>query len=267
MVDIQGALDFVGAHGAAHHIALAGYAIGALEAAAVLTALAPLQHPDGSWGGLSPSCPAPQTGVACAWQALQILRWISADNNPLVHRTGDYLAGTQHADGYWDDTAALPAQNASPAARRMWLTAANARLCVETGQDTSIYLGRALSYLSEQWEAGALHGRGAPLHPLWMMLPLFKRVGQPTDEAIVEACQLRLRAAVIFAELDPMDLTAVAHAALQTRYAGNALYIDARDRVLEHQQSDGGWATDYGESYRPAATVDALMLLRLAGLL
>jgi hypothetical protein len=100
-----------------------------------------------------------------------------------------------------------------------------------------------------------------------MMLPLFKMVGHAQDTHIVESCNNRLLAAVEFEELDPMDVTAVAHAALNTRYTGNKLYVAARDKVLTQQQADGGFATNYGELHRPNATVDALMLMKWGGLL
>lgn len=273
MVDIEGAVQYIQQHGTPLQQSLAGYAVGAAAAGDVLAALTPYQRDDGGWTGLDPDCPTALSVVSCTWLALQYLRWISADGHPLVDSTADFLTAQQHAEGYWDEADAITQHNPPPWMQpgdrktRVWLTAAVARMLMETGHETQVYFGRALTYLSQAWEDGVFQGKHTFLHPLWMMLPLFHIRGQPEDKPIVEGCHTRLLAAVSFGELDPMDVTAVAHAALNTRYAGNQLYIAARDRVLAYQQADGGWATDYGAAHRPNATVDALMLLRWGGLL
>ncbi|MEM6527542.1 MAG: prenyltransferase/squalene oxidase repeat-containing protein [Chloroflexota bacterium] len=273
MVDVIGAVQYIEQHGSDVHKAMARYAVGAAMSGAVLTALEPLQRPDGGWTGLDPDCPDDLSTISCTWMALQYLRWIGVDSTPLIDSTVTFLAAQQHPDGYWDEPDAIAQYNAPPhmqpgeAATRMWLAAAVARMLLETGHDTQVYFGPALTYLSEQWEAGTLRGKNARLHPLWMMLPLFKMVGHARDAHIVESCNNRLLAAVEFEELDPMDVTAVAHAAMATRFAGNRLYIAARDYVLTQQQGDGGFTTHYGDRRRPNATVDALMLMRWGGLI
>ncbi|MEL6150254.1 MAG: prenyltransferase/squalene oxidase repeat-containing protein [Chloroflexota bacterium] len=273
MVDVIGAVQFIDAHGSDVHRAMARQAVGAALPADVITALTPLQRDDGGWTGLHPDCPRDFSTISCTWMALQYLRWIGVDKTPLIDRTVAYLAAQQHADGYWDEPDEIIQHNPPPHMQpgnprtRMWLTAAVARMLLETGHDTDVYFGPALSYLSDRWEAGTLRGKNALLHPLWMMLPLFKMVGHARDAHIVESCNNRLLAAVEFEELDPMDVTAVAHAALATRFAGNKLYVAARDYVLTQQQAAGGFATNYGEQHRPNATVDALMLMRWGGLI
>lgn len=273
MVDVDGARHYLEQHGTPLQQTLGRYAIGEATAGDVIAALAPYQQPDGGWTGLDPDCPAGVSVMSCTWLALQYLRWISADQHPLLDSTADFLAAHQHADGYWDEPDAITAHNPPPwmqpgeRKNRVWLTAAVARMLMETGHETQVYFGRALTYLTRAWDDGVFQGKQTFLHPLWMMLPLFHTGGQPDDQRIVDGCHTRLLAAVEFGELDPMDVTAVAHAALNTRYTGNKLYIAARDRVLEYQQPDGGWTTDYGAAHRPNATVDALMLLRWGGLL
>lgn len=273
MVDIQGAFAFVDEQGTALERALMRYALGAVQAQSVIGELAAYQDEQGGWAGLVPGCPPGLPLVASCCRALQVLRWLSADSHPMVDRTATYLAGRQHADGYWDEDPAANGQTLAPwmqpgtEQNRLWLTAAVARMLLETGHETEVYFGRALRTLTQAWEAGAFWGRGGPLRPLWMMMPLFQQGGLAQDKPLVEACMVRLWSAVLFEELDAMEVTTVAHAALSTRYAGNHLYLAARNRVLGHQQADGGWATDYGEDYRAAATVDAVMLLRNGGLL
>lgn len=270
---IEGAIQFVKRAGNPALLALAHYAVGAANSQSVLTTLAPLQHSDGGWSGTDPDCPADHSMITCTWMALQWLRWINAENHPLVDRTADFLAAAQRDDGSWDEPEAIPAPDLPswmhPGSRftRVWLTAAVCRTLLETGRDTKVYFGRALTFLSDAWDDGVLVEAGKPLHPHWMLLPLFKIAGQPEDRYIVDDCMRRLRYAVNNNELDPMDVTAVAHAALATQYVASDLYIAARDKMLGFQQSDGGWATHYGESHRANATVDALMLLRWGGML
>lgn len=191
----------------------------------------------------------------------------------MVDRTAHFLAASQHPDGYWDEPNAVQGEDVpswlvpGQPGVRVWLTAAIARMLTETGHETHVYFGKALNYLSAAWHDGLFHEPGAPYHALWMMLPLFKTAGQPEDAPIIEGCNDLLLQRVQFGQPDPMDITMIAHAALNARYGGNRLYVAARDKALGGQQSDGGWATGYGEAHRPNATVDALMLLRWGGLL
>ena len=273
MVDVYGALHFLQQHGSPLHHTLGQYVVGEAAAPDVVAALLPYQRADGGWGALNPDCPTTISTMHCTWRALQYARWMSADNHPLVDRTAQFLAAAQHPDGYWDEPDAVRTYDVPswlvPGQRsvRVWLTAALTRMLTETGHETHVYFGKALNYLSAAWHAGLFHTPDAPVNALWMMLPLFKAAGQPEDAPIIEGCHDLLLERVQSGLLDPMDVTMVAHAALNARYTGNRLYVAARDKALGHQLADGGWATYYGEAHRPNATVDALMLLRWAGLL
>lgn len=273
MVDVQRAVAFVAGRGTPLQIEMAKYAIDAAKSTDVFPLLAAYQRQDGGWTGLDPDCPPGLSTLSCTWLALQYLRWLSADSHPLVESTAAFLAARQHERGYWDEPDDITQHDPPPwmqpgqDAIRAWLTAANARMLLETGHETRVYFGRALTYLTEQWDAGLFKRPETPLHPLWMMLPLFKKGGLPEDDPIVEACMVRLWSAVLFDDLDPMDVIAVAHAALNTRYEGNRLYLAARDKVLAAQQPDGGWPTNYNDAHRPNATLDAIMLLRVGGML
>ncbi|MEO0562878.1 MAG: hypothetical protein AAF125_12280, partial [Chloroflexota bacterium] len=152
----------------------------------------------------------------------------------------------------------------APDVSTLWLTAALARRLLENGRDIEVYFGRALNLLSAAWADGTLHS--APITATAMMLPLFHVGGQTDDAGLVEGCRAALLTAVNDPETDPADIITIAHAALNTRYAGNELYIAARNRALSCQENDGGWAAA-DAMHRPMATVDALMLLRWGGML
>jgi len=273
MVDVYGALHFLEQHGSPVHHVLARYVMGGATSADVVAVLLPYQQADGGWAALNPDCPTAVSTVHCTWLALQYIRWISADNHAVVDRTAQFLADAQHADGYWDETEAVLAYSPppwlTPGQRnvRVRLTAAVARLLTETGHETQVYVGKALNYLSAAWNEGLFHEPDAQPHALWMMLPLFKTAGQPQDAPIIEGANALLMQRVQYGQLDPMDITHIAHAALNARYDGNRLYVAARDKALGNQRADGGWATGYGEAHRPNATLDVLMLLRWGGLL
>jgi len=256
MVDIAGAVTFIEAHGTPAHRALARFVLGGATAPDVLAVLRPLHTADGGWDLTSPLAPGP---IAASVRALQWLRWLSADASPLVDNTAAFLEVKQADDGSW------PAPPDAPAGTDLLLTAAAARMLMETGRDTKVYFGRALTFLSGAWERGDVHEH-APITTMAMMLPLFKIGGQPSDAPIVEGCNLALRAYIDRPKPDPAAVVTTAHAALNTRYAGNQLYIAARNRALTLQAPDGGWEAAEA-AQRPDVTVDALMLLRWGGLL
>lgn len=257
-MDILAAVNFIEQHGTPLQIALMRYALGALTASDVLSILTPLQHVDGHWQSLHAIHPAEPMQASA--EALQVLRWLSADNHALMHRSAGFFAQHQNiTSGTWDT---LPPSNAPVIQHR--LTATIARMLMETGHETYVYFGRALNHLARAWEADTVDD---PL-TLIMMLPLFHIGGQKSDGALVEACNTRLLAQVAADQLPVSVVIAAAHAALVTRYAGSKLYVAARDRALMHQQADGGWA-DHRLSiiYRTQTTVEALMLLRVGGML
>lgn len=271
MVDISGALGFVRQHGRREHSALAAFATGGAAQAQVTSVLVLLQAADGGWAGLAPGVPTRVPTLTGAAHLLQWMRWLSADQHPMIDRTAAYLAAHQHPDGYWDELAGVRHHNPPPGmvpgepATRVLLTAAIARRLLETGRETEVYFGPALSYLSNAWARGTV--AAAPVTALAMMLPLFKIGGQPSDAAVVEGCHAALLAAVARQDTPAPDVITIAHAALNTRYAGNDLYIAARDKALTMQAADGGWAAPGGVMFRVHATLDALMLLRWGGLL
>lgn len=269
-MDVQAAVTFVAAHDTPLYTALAAYAVGAASSADVRAVLSPLQQADGSWRGVFPGLPdAPS--IAGAWRAMQWYRWLGIESAIEVDHTAAFLAAQQAADGTWAEAHPSSVSQAGmlPGSRMetLWHTAAAARMLVENGRDTTVYIGRALSALNGAWEDGAFFGVGKALHPLWHMLPLFHQAGTRDDAPLVEACHTRLLAAVLFRELDPLDEIAVAHAGLTTRYAGSKLYVAARDAVIGAQQPDGSWPTAYGEDFRVVATVMALLLLQQGGML
>ncbi len=271
MVDISGALGFVRAHGRREHVALADFAVGAASQAQVTSLLVLLQAADGGWSGVAPGVPTRVPTLTGAAHLLQWLRWLSADNHPMLDRTATYLAAHQSPDGYWDELDPVRHHSPPPGmvpgepATRVMLTASIARRLLATGRETEVYFGPALSYLSKMWASGAV--AAAPLTAMAMMLPLFKIGGQPSDTAIVEGCNAALLTAVAQHDATASDVITIAHAALATRYAGNDLYVAARDRALTMQADDGGWTDPGGMMFRVHATIDTLMLLRWGGML
>lgn len=271
MVDLQAALGFVQQQGRREHRALAEFAVGAASQPQVTSVLVLLQAADGGWAGVVPGVPDRVPTLTGAAHLLQWMRWLSADNHPMLDRTAAYLAVHQHSDGYWDELDLVRHHNPPPGmvpgepATRILLTASVARRLLETGRDTEIYFGPALSYLKTAWEQGTI--MVAPVTAQAMMLPLFKIGGQPSDTALVEGCHDALMTAVAQRDATAPDIITIAHAALNTRYAGNDLYIAARDRALGMQAADGGWTAPGGPLFRVHATIDALMLLRWGGML
>ncbi len=271
MVDISGALNFVRVHGRREHTVLAEFTLGMASQAQATSVLVLLQAADGGWAGIVPGVPTRVPTLTGAAHLLQWMRWLSADNHPMVERTAAYLATHQHPDGYWDELDPVRYHNPPPGmvpgepATRILLTASIARRLMETGRETEVYFGPALTYLSDAWVHGTVDA--APVTAMAMLLPLFKIGGQPSDAAVVEGCNAALLNAVAQKDATAPDVIAIAHAALATRYAGNELYIAARNRALTLQADDGGWTAPGGTMFRVHATIDALMLLRWAGML
>ena len=263
MVDLVNAFSFLTDHGQAHHLRLGEYAVGSVTSADVIQAMLPFQHESGGWMALEPETPVDSPGIRSCYRALQWLRWISADNHEAVDKTATFLARHQHMDGSWHEVQSEP----TPPGEIVLLTAAICRALMETGHETEVYFGRALNYLSDAWNDGTVHDPDTPIAAFTMMLPLFKIGGQSSDQHIVDGCTDKLSTAIEANTLDPADTVSIAHAALLTRYAGRRLYVRSRNRALELQESDGGWATRRGEAHRPNVTVDALLLLLWSGML
>ena len=103
MVDVTAALGFVRQYGRQEHYALSKFAVGGASQAQVTSVLVLLQAADGGWPSIAPGIPTRIPTLTGAARLLQWMRWLSADNHPMIDRTTAYLAAHQHADGYWDE--------------------------------------------------------------------------------------------------------------------------------------------------------------------
>lgn len=273
-VNVARALRFVAAHGSEALQALAEVAVGERAPDQAVDALRPYQQADGGWAGIDPDYPAGVSLVAQTWLGLQWLVYVRPAGADLRDRTEAFLAQTQQPDGGWDEVDAIRTGDAPAwmqpgvSANRLWLTAAAACKLSELGAEPAVRFDAALDYLRAGWDTQARRFRSG-IHSHWMALPLFYRHGPRAeiDSAIMAGCRDRLYPLVDRAALDPLDVIAVAYGAQLCDEFAVELALLAVDRVIGYQQADGGWPTGYGDGYRALATVDALFVLRAAGVI
>jgi len=268
-VDVGKAIDFVRASGDPILSALALLAIGETTTRQALEVLSAYQRPDGGWTKTDKDFQGDLSAISTTWVALQWLGWIEDRDSDVLERTIAHVRDVQRDDGAWDEpdeilaydppTWMMPGRHEN----QLWLTAAICCKLKEMGREGDVDLERALGFVRAGWD-----GQRFPVfvHTHWMAMPLLAMHGAG-DEEIVEGCRRFLSQAIADDRVDPGDYCAVAYASLLTGEPAEGLCRVSLQRVQENQMRDGGWRTNYDPKHRVGFTVDALFLLRRAGLL
>ncbi len=272
MADVQRALDFTRCSGNPLWHTLASIAAGRLPAEQALDELRGFQNADGEWHDLDPDLRWTTSTISTTQVALQWLIWIGAADSDLAARSVEFLQGSQHADGYWDEPTEIlgsdPPKWMLPGRKSnlLWLTAAVCRWLDEMGQENEVEFDAALEFLRDGWDGDRYPEYN---HTHWMALALFSRTAGDSDRdrQIARGCADFLSARLADDAVDPVDVTSVAQAALRAGEMGEGVLATALEKVTGDQEADGGWITRYGDRHRAAATAQALFLLKEVGAL
>jgi hypothetical protein len=106
---------------------------------------------------------------------------------------------------------------------------------------------------------------GFPTHWHAMALMSMLEHKSPLDEQIMTGCKVFLQRGIEQGEIDPLDVVTIAHSSYLCGDFGADLLALCLGKIPTYQQADGGLVTNYGESGRPTATANALLLLRYIG--
>jgi hypothetical protein len=271
-LNVDAAVDFVEQSGDATFTALAHFALGRITPDTALATISRHQRADGGWSGTDKDFQADISSLSCTQVALQWLVWLDAHHTPVAHKTVAFLQITQHNDGSWDEPTTIR-QFDPPAwmlpgnyANQLWLTAAICCKLKELGQEAAVNFETALTFLRRGWDGTRFP---AYHHTHWMVMPLLV-LHQSTiaeDLAIINGCKRVLEQGIEENRVDLLDICAIAHASVSAGAVAADLYQAALSKVVRAQQSDGGWPTMHAAHHRASATVDALFLLKRAGLL
>ena len=251
------------ANGSELMLALAAHATGAVSGDDVLVHLLPHQNDDGGWERFDSDMEGALSTISQTWVGLQWLLWTQPSYPVPLDRTVEFLRRTQHEEGYWDEPPEILEFNPPPwmvpgnYANQLWLTSAVCCKLLELGREDDVRFDAALDFLRS-----GLEGDGFPvfLHTHWMGLYIFRCLNEQTDldREIARGCASRLIEDLSNDAVDPIDVTAIAHAAF--RSGAKDVFDVAYPMVVGNQATDGGWTTGYGDNHRPQSTIEAMHL-------
>ncbi|MBO0870243.1 MAG: squalene--hopene cyclase [Micromonosporaceae bacterium] len=269
MVDIDGAIGFVVAHGdQVERARLSWLRTGIAPPADVLARAELGQTAEGGWPAM---WAADVASVDATCFRLAELDDLGALDRPAARKALRWLADRQRPDGTWEEDETL-ATVAPPWARpgdpeaRLYLTAsAGFWLCVSSEQplpgepDPNPYAD-AVSWATEAFRARLGEDGSWPSYLVagWLGAGLLHRANM-----FYEAAQIQVILAERIPDMTPAD---VAWLAAALRRAGMSiedwLLVAARKRLTETQRTDGGWPSDDGDRFDVHTTLTAIRALR-----
>jgi hypothetical protein len=265
VVDIDGAIGFVVAHGDAVDRARLSYLrTGAAPSEDILTSAEIGQAPDGGW-------PATWGGAVASIDAtcfrLAELDDLGALDRPAARRALDWLASRQH-NSMWEEDESLTAE-APPWAKpgdpeaRLYLTANAAFWLSVSDLDAGWGGGQYGALLRPAGKAIAAHigldgSWRSFLVSAWLSAAVLHR-----QDMFYEAARIQI---MLGDRLSQMSAADVAWMASALRRVGVAvddwLLTAARRRLGETQRSDGGWSSDDGAAFDVHTTLAGIRATR-----
>jgi hypothetical protein len=275
MVDIDGAIGFVVAHGdQVDRARLSWLRSGVAPQPDVLAKAEMGQAPDGGWpafwGG-------DRASIDATCFRLAELDDLGALDRPSADRALTWLAGRQRPDGTWEEDEAL-ADSAPPWAQpgdpeaRLYLTA-NAGFWLAVGGDargagpteTGAHAeanphAEVVARATQTFRAAMREDGSWPSYLItgWLGGALLFHAGW-----YYEAAQIQVLLAERVPDMTPAD---VARLAMTFRRVGMSaddwLMVAARKRLTETQRTDGGWPSDDGPAFDVHTTLAAIRALR-----
>jgi hypothetical protein len=277
MVDIDGAIGFVVAHGdQVDRARLSWLRSGVTPQAEVIAKAEMGQAPEGGW-------PAFWGGERASIDAtcfrLSELDDLGALDRPPARRALTWLAGRQRPDGTWEEDEAL-ADSAPPWARpgdpeaRLYLTA-NAGFWLAVGAlsgsqsdpmsspsptPEATMFAEVVARATQTFRASMRDDGSWPSYLIagWLGGALLFHAGW-----YYEAAQIQVLLAERVPDMTPADVAWLAVAFRRVGMsADDSLMVAARKRLTETQRTDGGWPSDDGAAFDVHTTLAAIRAQR-----
>lgn len=269
-LSVDRALAFLDEHGRPVERAWARQLHAGGPRAAVFSALAAFQNPDGGFGrGLEPDIKAPDSQAFAARLAMHVLLSIDASpDEPLVRRLEGWLESAQNDDGDWHFPPAVGEHELAPWFAAWTFPSLNPALCL-AGLATRLGVGspplharvRALAdrlVSVSEVEAGGFY-------PLLPYAEYFPWVDHPDREGFVAALVDRIATDARSGAYDDaghfFEHAGPPEGEVARRLPPEVLAAQL-DRLLAEQQEDGGWPSPYDPAWRSWTTAAALATLR-----
>jgi len=236
--------------------------------AEVIRRFTQLQNDDGGFpydmrqGNLST---VDKTLVAIWWMdELGMLSSLAAD------KAVGYLLAVQRDDGGWDEDPSIAQYDLPPwispgdLRTRLYLSSYAAYWLAVKGLGTHPAFQKALEFLLEhQDDTGKFRGY---LHTTWIATSVFLMAGPQCSEVVERGLQAMVNKSLAEWEASQIAwaLDCLGKAGLQKRHPFAEKCLT---ELLSRCRSDGSWSSEDGEAFAVGATIGALKVLKLYGLL
>ena len=250
-------------------VALIDHALGAAPGTSVVDALMPYRNADGGFGnGLEVDIAAPESNPFATRLAMQALVTLQDDAaQRLLPSLQQWLVANQAADGDWHLSSATRARQLAPWFAAWEHPALNPACCVaglanRLGVATPVMLERTASLFAARAAVDDVAtGSFYELLPYAEYLTAVNTI--PDHDAYLDAFASRIMSSAedIFTDASHFwDLVLALGDAMTERLPDDLMSAWAL-RLLDEQESDGGWPSPYSPAWRPWLTATCVLTL------